>query len=498
MKPLLIVFLLFFSPLAALAQINNLVINGDNVSYNQESQLYQAEGSVEVFYKDITIYGQKITYDTSTEVVSAEAGFTLIYEGIKLQGERLRYLLPEKTGQANRVTLLLRGVSLTGQQVQLGKEELSLNGASFTTCDLPGPHYHVTANEIVVYPKFGWLVAYWGYFWLGRLPLVPMPTYIYDMLADGKEHRNVPPFPEVGSNDEDGTYVNERLAWYAGRQLSGTYSLNYAAKKGFGGGAEANYIMDENSRGSLRLYGNPTDAYWGGLTHWLFFGQEINAGQDPFSFFELPKHREYELELDVTYHERINYERVSYWPNLTLRQQSGHFFSKALTYELELGLARIREENNVTLNRGLGRVKLFHELNNVWGSTLVPALGFEGRYYSGRTQWTKSLAQLDLKRNFGQNWSLGLGYLHYFSVAGQSPFNFENYRFRAADSLQTSLSLMNQHSGLGLATAYYLDTWQPEDIDYSVFIGQHCYDIILKYRSLRREFELGFALTADQ
>ena len=72
--------------------------------------------------------------------------------------------------------------------------------ASFTTCDLPQPHYRVTASDILLYPQYGWMVAYWGYLLAGAVPIVPMPTYIYDFEAAEKAQKNLPPFPEVGDN----------------------------------------------------------------------------------------------------------------------------------------------------------------------------------------------------------------------------------------------------------------------------------------------------------
>ncbi|MBI5078469.1 hypothetical protein HZB08_00400, partial [Candidatus Saganbacteria bacterium] len=56
-------------------------------------------------------------------------------------------------------------------------------------------------------------------------------------------------------------------------------------------------------------------------------------------------------------------------------------------------------------------------------------------------------------------------------------------------------------TAVAAAASYFLDNWSPEDIVYSLFFKLHCYDLMVSYRSLRREFALGFSLAglpADQ
>lgn len=499
LKRSLILFPVFclLSSACVFAQSQDLIINADNVSFEKEKNLVDARGSVEVIYEDITVYGGHITYNTKTERVFAEGGFTLNYEGISIEGDTLDYEIKNRSGRAEGVDFEYQGIELGGRNIEFTTERFRLKNASFTTCDLEEPHYMVTAGEIVFYPKYGWLVAYWGYFWLGRFPIVPMPTYIYDMFAEQKEQRNVPPFPEIGSNDEDGVYINERLAWHVSRKLFGTYSLNYASKKGIGGGADADYIVTENSRGNVRLYGNFSDGLWGGVTHRWFFGKGIEEESNiPRAFFALPKRRQYEFETTLSYRERINYERVSYYPNLVLRSRKGDTFINGVKYDAELNLGQLSEEDNVSLAKGGGSLTLYRRFPEMALGSLTPKVSLDSRFYSNGTKWVRTTVGIDLRKNFAENTYFGLGYLHYLSVDGQSPFKFEMYRFNSSDRLTSDLFFVIGETGLGFFTSYFLDTWEPEDIDYSLFFKLHCYNLTITYRSMRREFQLGFGLTA--
>jgi hypothetical protein len=497
LKRSLILFSVFFllPSTYVFAQSQDLIINADNVSFEKEKNLVEATGSVEMIYEDVTVYGEHITYNTETERVQADGGFTLNYEGISIEGDTLDYEIKNKAGKAAGVEFEYQGIRLVGRNIEFSTEELRLKNASFSTCDLEGPHYMVTAGEIDFYPKYGWLVAYWSYFWLGRFPIVPMPTYIYDMYAEEKEQRNVPPFPEIGSNDEDGIYINERLAWHVSREFFGTYSINYATKKGIGGGAEADYIMDENSRGNMRLYGNFSDGVWGGITHRFFFGKEIEEeSKIPAAFLALPKRRQYEFEATLSYRERINYERISYYPNLVLRSRMGETFVKGVKYDAELNLGQLSEDDNISLEKGGGKLNLYREFPETALGAITPSLSLDSRFYSNGNKWIRTTGGIDLRKNFAENVYFGLGYLHYFLIDGQSPLNFEMYRFSPSDRLTSDLFFVIGETGVGTAVSYFLDTWQPEDIDFSLFFKMHCYNLNITYRSMRREFMLGFGL----
>lgn len=480
------------------AQEPELVINADDISYDKENHRVVAKGAVEIIYGDVTVFGNHMVYNTKDEEVHADNGFTIKYDEVSIEGKVLDYEVKKKTGVAEGFRFTYEGIELTGERINFSQDKYILKNSSFTTCDLEWPHYHISAGEIVLYPKYGWLVAYWGFFWLGRVPLVPVPTYIYDVWAEQRGGKNIPPFPEISSNDEDGVFINERLAWHIRRELSGTYSINYATKKGIGGGVDANYIVNETSRGNARFYGNATDGLWGGITHHLFFGNEMVGEHDlPFSFFAQPNLYEFDLQTTLSHRERINYQRVSYYPDILLRRNKGSVLSDNLKFDADLGVGVVAEDNNVNLSRGIAGVNVYWETPETNIGEIIPSIGLDSRFYSNGGKWVKSTGGIDYRKNFFDLFSLGLGYLHYFSVDGTSPFNFELYRFSAADRLKSDLFFVVGETGVGISTSYFLDNWDPEDIDYSLYFRLHCYNMIMQYRSLRNEFSLGFSLAGN-
>ncbi|MDD5593107.1 MAG: hypothetical protein PHG97_00020 [Candidatus Margulisbacteria bacterium] len=482
---LLIIFPLY-------AQIKDLTINADRVSYEKEKNRVEATGSVEVNYQDILLRGQHLIYNSSAETFHADKGFVFLYNGTTLEGETLDYDIAARRGTADRFNFLYRGVILGGGSLNFNDEKFDLKSANFTTCNLPGPHYHVTAADITLYPKDRWMVAYWGYFWLGKIPVVPMPTYVYDF--SGKERAQTP-FPDIGSNSEDGGYITETLAWNLRREFNGTYLLSYFANKGLGLGATANYKINGQNSGDIRLNWNGKDRSFGGITHILSFGDQVEEREKtPLDFSLSPQYRQYELAVTLSSRERINYQRVSLTPNLQLYSRGGSLIRPEVKYDYEIDAGRVAEEGNTRLLRGGGKLKLYGRLPETPTGFITPFFLWDSLYYSSGAKWVKPSLGLEVNKPFSRDLALSVGYQHYLYFDGLSPFNYELYRFRAADKLSPNLMFKLGETKCRIAASYYLDNWSPEDIDYTLFFVLHCYNLEVTYRSLRNEFMLGFSL----
>jgi hypothetical protein len=481
------------------ATITDLTINADRVTVEKDKKRIEAEGSVEVVYKDFSVTGGHLIYDTSKETLAVDKGFVLLYEGMTFEGQQLDYLIEGRTGTAVDFHFNYSGIMMNGQRLELARELYKLNGVAFTTCDLPAPHYRVSASEVLIYPEYQRLVAYWGLFWLGNLPVVPMPTYIYDFRADEKSRKNLPPFPEIGSNAEDGNYINERLAWNLNPNFSGNYTLSYFSNKGVGLGASGDYVVNEQNYGNIRLMENLKDGMTGGLTHNYNFGSVGEPTEaEKQSFFPVPRRRQFDLELTLSSRERINYQKVSFLPNLAFRSARLNLLRPDALLDLEIMAGSVAEEGNTRLLRGGGNATVYGDFKETEIGFITPSLNMDNSFYSNGTRWLKSTANIDLSKRISPSLGWSLGYSHYLLTRGQSPFNFEMYRFRAVDRLKGKLIFAFGETSAMIASSYFLDNYSPEDIDYTLFFRLHCYNLEVTYRSLRSEFALGFSLASGK
>ncbi len=477
-----IILALLISP--ALASDQDLIINADSIAYEKDNIV--AEGSVEAIYKNNKALGERLVYNTKTRSIKLDNGFIFFYGDIVLSGDEIEYELDKDRGRGRRVRVNYESVFLEGNYIDFNREEIKLKGASFDTCGIkPESHYRISAQQMSLYPATNWLVSYWGIFWYGRIPTLPIPVYVYDLEAERKGKHNILPYPEIGSNDEDGFYISERIVWYARRELSGSFNINYSEKKGIGSGFEANYILSKQNQGNFRLYGNYHEPFWGGLTHHYYFGPSVIDSFLPTDIFSASTYRKLDLETTLSLRERINYERVTKSPEIALNFRDP---------KIKIGAGLISENSKEAVAKA--------HLSYLWDSKIydkndfeiIPSILFDYSRYSKGRFWWRNIGKLTLNKKWSPYLSNSLAYSHFFDQQGASPFLYENYKLINSDQFSANLQLNIFKSTLRVDTVYDIPSWNPYDIDYTIEAGVHCHTFGFRYRAVRNEFGLIFRI----
>ena len=486
---------LFFLIGAASAQ-EELVINADNVDYDKTAGIVDARGSVVLEYGGVTIEAVHVVYDSAKGRAYADEGFTLYVDNQTVAGTTLDYSVSSKEGKAEDVNVYFAGMFMRGKYIEMSPEEITLRESSFTTCDLNPPHYKISASTITIYPKSAFLAAYWGWFHLGPVPLVPVPTYIYDM-RPGREGRNAVPVPVVGSNDVDGTYIVERIGWHSSDRLYGDVSLTYATLKGPGGGVSANYLASEEDSYYARIGTNRDDGWWGGLTLYKDFGGEIGekaSDRDMSSVIQTKREKWYSMDINLSSRERINYQHVSFLPEVGLKKNKDFLFGD-VKYSAEIRQAKIIEESTtLEASRTTLNLSLFY------GYQLSPTLGmsvktaYEGKKYTEGSRWDKINGVLTFTNIWNENFTSETGLRHYFLHEGMSPFAFEAYWYRPSDEIFLGTVADFKWWKYGFNLEYYIPSWDLKDVDHSVSAQIHCAMATVTYRVMRKEFEMSLGL----
>lgn len=449
----LIILLLLCSPAFALEK--DFVLNADSISYEQD--LVRAVGSVEANY-----------------------------DGVEMLGDEIEYNFKSDRGTGKNVKVIYDNVRIDGSKLDFDREEIKLTNSSFDTCGIrPTPHYHISARQISLYPKNKWLVAYWGIFWYQNIPTLPVPVYVYDIEAARKGELNTLPYPEIGSNDQDGFFINERVAWYLNRRMNGSFLMQYAAKKSLGGGLDFNYILNENNQGSVRTFMNFVEPPRLGLTHHYYFGKQLQSSYKPRDIFDSAAFKQLELETNVTYRERINYEYVSKLPELVLKikQPDIKISTGVISDASSEGVAKVGVSANFS-----------RPIFEKDGLVVTPILSLAYTRYSGGQDWTKNTIAVNLEKKWEIGMSGMVGFSHFINNDGQSPFAYERYRFVPYDQLYGGFKTKFGKSSFIFDIVYNMPNFRPQDIDYTLSAGVHCYSVGFKYRVMRNEVNLVFGI----
>ena len=477
-----------------------VVITADTLSYSEDGTSVEASGSVEVVSPDVDIQADHVVYYIDNKQVMADKGFFMqIKKGAQLSGDYLDYGFKTKSGLTKNVKIAYRYAVFTGDFAFIDEEKIELKNSSFNTCGLEPPHYHLSSYTTTLYPDEGWVLGYFGYLWVGAVPVVPVPVYLYDLSSYGSGQKadatGVMSVPEMGSNDEDGFYARYKIPWIASRKLNGRVVLLNTAKGGFGGGVEGNYTSNDYNDTNFRVYYDPRYNTYGGITHDYRFGPEIGQNDvSLYSFFRVKQRLMYTLTTNVSYKERINFQRVSMLPNLTLKVNDfpalynnfnvGGSVSYGYITEETTGVGdttgNIQTHGYFSIPTDLGRVNLGLEQNQSWyGLT-----GF----------WSRLVQHLGLSRDLGGGFDGYLGHMHYVNFEGGSPFQYEVWLTSPSDEFYSGLGYNFGPHRLSVDYSYYVPDWEPKELIYTLSLGFHCYSLEIKYNTSMQQLMFGVSL----
>jgi len=484
-------FSLFFYSIS-LAEDTNFTINAATLEYSQDGSKLSAIGKVEVSYKDIKAYGESFTYYLKDSRLFTGEKFKLDYQGISIFGKGLDINMQTKTGEASDVSILYDGVYISGKHIKLTPQKIDFLSASFTTCDEREKHYYVSASEIILDTNDGWIIANWGIFYLFNIPSMIVPIYIYDAQAPERGTINKMPYPQVGSNNDDGFFISQSIPWYKNQSLKGDFSLSYSEKKSFGAGFGLNYKIDSNNEGFFDVSAKVKDHIRGAFNHYTYFGPEVKNKEDMFKFdiLKKSKQKQYMLETKVSMNEKINYETVSMLPNLKIEMKKNSIGNIDIDGNISGG--NIAEESS-----GVSAFKMGGEVGGtttLWENSTTkfkPGLSVGGFLYTQGSHRAKTSFDLGFYSKWSSNFSSKFIYSHYLTYSGGSPYNFENYNFSVSDKLISGIIYRGEKIQFGVDSIYNLTNILPEELDYIFGFNFHCFAIILKYRATRQEFNFN-------
>lgn len=273
---LILLTLLALAPVASAAEQQVRIVASESGSYDLGSQVFVAEGSVQVTYGELTLSGQKLYADLSTGEVILEGDVRLKQEEQEIQGEYLVFNLETGEGTFNqaRAEIVLAqetgSIFLSGQSLGILDEKYNLTQGEFTTCDLIDPHFRLVTKELELVP--GEKVTIRGVtYYEGKIPLLYWPYLVIPLDTD------LSPFtmPVFGFSEQEGYYMKNAFNYYFDSEAHGQVYVDIFTRLGIGIGLRHNYDLANWGNGSIYLYGVPTSSspiYRGAFAHEIVKG----------------------------------------------------------------------------------------------------------------------------------------------------------------------------------------------------------------------------------
>lgn len=256
MRYLLAVVLLFALSMPAAASTVHIQADQQGV-IDVKRQLFVGEGNVKLTTDELSIEADRVEWQIDSNLVVFTGNVILTQHSDKFFGTRLNYNLDTAKGEfvdfrtAINLERAEEPVYLYGDRVAIDGEDLYLDQATVTTCDLDDPHYSLKVKEIEIYPNDKMIIRQVTYY-EGKIPLFYWPYLVVSL--DEDVYQRLFNLPEVGYGATEGFFIKYSHNYFLTSNAYGSLHLDYYTKIGPGLGVTHDYSLGELGEGQLYLY----------------------------------------------------------------------------------------------------------------------------------------------------------------------------------------------------------------------------------------------------
>src|SRR5437879_46342 len=222
-------------------------ISSDVLEYNDHTQEITAEGHVVVVQTSSTLHADLVRYDRLHKRLVARGKVSLHEKNEILLGDQLDYDLEMEKG----TVLGGKGYGspwfFQGASWEKNQDYYIARNASFTSCDLIDPHYHIRSSRVHLVPdRFFW--AWNNIFYVDTHPFFYSP-FIYKNLAQ----RCLIVQVEPGNDTVKGAFAKTTTTLRFTDNVYDKVFIDHYTTSGTGYGDEFDY-KDKNYKGSVFAY----------------------------------------------------------------------------------------------------------------------------------------------------------------------------------------------------------------------------------------------------
>jgi LPS-assembly protein len=230
-------------------------IEADELSYDRESQTYEAHGQVEVIRGDLSLKADHVHLNMATKEMTAW-GNVLLREGEDvIECQRLEVNLDTRLGRIHQAKLFLKDQNfhITGQEVEkLGENHYRIRDGSLTTCDEKRPPWKFSVKELEVKEMAlgGWGTAKGPIFYFEDIPVLYFPWGAFPVRQERQSGFLI---PRVGYSSSDGPRIKNGFYWAFAKNMDATLYFDYLGDRGFKEGLEYRYAFTQETRGQANF-----------------------------------------------------------------------------------------------------------------------------------------------------------------------------------------------------------------------------------------------------
>ncbi len=231
-------------------------IEADELTFERETQTYEAHGQVEVSRGDLSLKADHARLNMANKELEAW-GNVLLREGEDvIECQRLEVNLDTRLGRIHQAKLFLKDQNfhITGQTVvKLGENHYRIQEGSLTTCDAKRPPWKFSVTELEVKDMAlgGWGMAKGPIFYLEGIPVLYFPWGAFPVR---RERQSGFLLPQAAYSSKDGPHAGTGFYWAFAKNMDASVYFEWIGRRGFKEGLEYRYALAQETSGKANFY----------------------------------------------------------------------------------------------------------------------------------------------------------------------------------------------------------------------------------------------------
>jgi lipopolysaccharide export system protein LptA len=223
-------------------------ISSDMIEYSDADQALTADGHTIVIQGSSTLKADSMRYERSTGRLFARGHVYLNDKGAILIGESMQYDMKAESGTVTNALGYSSPWLFSGTEWQKVQDYYIGRNASFTSCDLVDPHYHLKSSRVHMVPN----EYFWAWNNLAYADTVPVFYSPFMFRSLGK--RRVVMQLQPGHDDGKGNFLKTVTTLRMTDMIYDKVYFDHYSEAGNGIGNEFNYKVPGRIQGSLFGY----------------------------------------------------------------------------------------------------------------------------------------------------------------------------------------------------------------------------------------------------
>jgi LPS-assembly protein len=230
-------------------------IEADELTYERETQTYEAHGQVEITRGDLSLKADHARLNMATKEMVAW-GSVLLREGEDvIECQRLEVNLDTRLGRIHQAKLFLKDQNfhITGREIEkLAENHYRIREGSLTTCDAKRPPWKFSVKELEVKAMAlgGWGTAKGPIFYFEDIPVLYFPWGAFPVRQERQSGFLI---PRVGFSSGEGPRIYTGFYWAFAKNMDATLNFDYLGTRGFKEGLEYRYAFSRETRGQANF-----------------------------------------------------------------------------------------------------------------------------------------------------------------------------------------------------------------------------------------------------